>query len=381
MKCIIAGSRDITDCGLVEKAIADSGFEITEVVSGTARGVDRLGERWAREHRIPIKRMPADWKGSGKRAGYYRNEGMAMYADALVAVWDFKSRGTQHMIDIAKRKGLKVYVPRSIGGQVSRSVDDRGYDVLHIKGEGFTVTLRHVPKGSGLTVEDRQDNSEVVIVTPEGEKRHLYNAASLHQRQGVSEAWPYLRPFWEYVCAWMQDVGRPLPDLEPFRYPTQSDPEEWLSREAILFACGREEPNGKQRNALRDICQKFNLGRCCFPVHRIGSNPARSTLHWFYQGKQYLCCDGLSEIRDDQIWFRTRDEEFPIAGVCAFMPEGVDPMKAFRSPRMLEYMKRVPVWWLNTDGSWFQIPDGRDIVAAANRPDPMKRFVDISELT
>ena len=47
MKVIIAGSRDITDYSLVCRAISESKFDITEVISGTARGVDTLGEKWA----------------------------------------------------------------------------------------------------------------------------------------------------------------------------------------------------------------------------------------------------------------------------------------------------------------------------------------------
>jgi len=52
----------------------------------------------------------ADWKNLGKSAGIKRNEVMASYADALVAVWDGKSPGTKHMISYAKKKKLKVYV-------------------------------------------------------------------------------------------------------------------------------------------------------------------------------------------------------------------------------------------------------------------------------
>jgi len=35
---------------------------------------------------------------------------MADYADALVAFWDGKSRGTMHMINLAKSAGLQVRV-------------------------------------------------------------------------------------------------------------------------------------------------------------------------------------------------------------------------------------------------------------------------------
>ncbi len=107
MRVIIAGSRGITDLATVAKAYRASGFEATEIVSGMASGVDRLGETFAKSEGIPIKQFPANWS-LGKKAGYLRNVEMANYADALVAVWDGKSRGTKHMIDIATAKNLKV---------------------------------------------------------------------------------------------------------------------------------------------------------------------------------------------------------------------------------------------------------------------------------
>ena len=110
MKTIIAGSRDIDDVFLVTEAIAKSGFCISEVVSGKARGVDSCGEEFAKEFGIPIKEFPADWARYGKAAGAIRNEQMAKYAEALIAVWDGRSPGTKNMIKIAKQLGLKVYV-------------------------------------------------------------------------------------------------------------------------------------------------------------------------------------------------------------------------------------------------------------------------------
>jgi len=112
MKVIIAGSRSITDVNIVRRAVKLSGFEITEVVSGTARGVDRLGEQIAHELNIPVKRFPANWEKYGRRAGFLRNQEMAHYADALIAVWDGVSRGTKHMIEYARSCGLQVYVHR-----------------------------------------------------------------------------------------------------------------------------------------------------------------------------------------------------------------------------------------------------------------------------
>lgn len=110
MKTIIAGSRDIDDLHLVRDAVRRSGFDVSEVVSGRARGVDRVGEEWAFLNDIPVRLFPANWDVHGKAAGAIRNAEMADYSEALIAVWDGKSKGTKNMIDIANRKNLKVYV-------------------------------------------------------------------------------------------------------------------------------------------------------------------------------------------------------------------------------------------------------------------------------
>jgi hypothetical protein len=112
MKVIIAGSRSIRDYSLVVQAISDSGFEVSEVVSGRAAGVDTMGEQWANERNIPCTRFPAKWDVYGKRAGIKRNEEMAAYADAMIAIWDGVSRGTSHMILEAQRRCMPWFVLR-----------------------------------------------------------------------------------------------------------------------------------------------------------------------------------------------------------------------------------------------------------------------------
>ena len=57
-KIVIAGSRSITDYAALEHAIAKSYFSIGEVVCGTARGVYTLGELWAAEHNVPVRKLP-----------------------------------------------------------------------------------------------------------------------------------------------------------------------------------------------------------------------------------------------------------------------------------------------------------------------------------
>ncbi len=110
MKTIIAGSRSITDLSVIRRAVGDSGFKITEIVSGCAHGVDATAEALAPELHCTIRRFPADWGKFGKRAGYLRNTEMAQHADALIAIWDGKSPGTKHMLDIAAKHGLAVFL-------------------------------------------------------------------------------------------------------------------------------------------------------------------------------------------------------------------------------------------------------------------------------
>ena len=111
MKVIIAGSRDITDVSLVQIAVDESGFDVTEVICGMARGVDTLGKEWADAKGIPVIKRPANWSRYRKEAGRIRNTEMAMEGEALIAIMDSKGTpGTSHMIRVARGYGLKVHV-------------------------------------------------------------------------------------------------------------------------------------------------------------------------------------------------------------------------------------------------------------------------------
>jgi len=110
MKVIVAGGRDFTNYALVEEAIKISGFEISQIVSGKAKGVDTLGEVWALANNVPVEAFPADWSQHGRAAGPIRNRQMAEYADALIAIWDGESKGTANMIQQARNKQLNVFI-------------------------------------------------------------------------------------------------------------------------------------------------------------------------------------------------------------------------------------------------------------------------------
>jgi hypothetical protein len=102
---IIAGGRDFSDYDYLRFVMELYGLDQDVcIISGGARGADRLGERFAKENDLPLTIFPADWTTHGKRAGYLRNEQMAQHADMVVAFWDGKSKGTKHMIDIMKKR-------------------------------------------------------------------------------------------------------------------------------------------------------------------------------------------------------------------------------------------------------------------------------------
>jgi hypothetical protein len=114
MKTIIAGSRDlILSTNEIAEIVMESGFMVTEVVCGKARGIDTCGANWAFFRDIPVAPFPVsreDWEKYGKAAGHRRNRQMAQYADALIAIWDGQSRGTKGMIDEMKKLKKPTYV-------------------------------------------------------------------------------------------------------------------------------------------------------------------------------------------------------------------------------------------------------------------------------
>ena len=114
-KVIIAGGRDFLDYNLlrekVDKILIDKrATHKIVIISGCARGADTLALRYASENILDTEEYPADWNAYGKKAGYMRNVEMAENADALIAFWDGKSKGTKHMIDIATERKLNIRV-------------------------------------------------------------------------------------------------------------------------------------------------------------------------------------------------------------------------------------------------------------------------------
>lgn len=142
--CLVAGSRDFNDFGLLEKELDSfirENFTAQDVqiciISGGARGADRLAERYAHIRGFELRVFPADWNTYGRSAGYRRNEQMHQFIAqfdnrACICFWDGASRGTQHNFGLAERfhTPLKIIrfdsTPRPVGS--IRIVNMRTYN-------------------------------------------------------------------------------------------------------------------------------------------------------------------------------------------------------------------------------------------------------------
>ena len=121
MKIVISGSRGMNNEKIVFSFLDRSPFKITELVSGGAMGVDRLCEKWAYAHNIPVKLFIPDYSKPVPRiAPLLRNTAMAEYSDALLAVWKDGRRGTKHMIDEIKKRNKPYRVLELRGNEVVR---------------------------------------------------------------------------------------------------------------------------------------------------------------------------------------------------------------------------------------------------------------------
>ena len=128
MRVLVCGSRDWDDReavgvvldGYLDRAVAN--FDDLVVIEGGATGADRCAAEWyggqvdgqhAIHDLVRHESYPADWDRHGKAAGPIRNQQMLDEGKPDI-VWAFKSkpesRGTDHMISIARKAGIPVYV-------------------------------------------------------------------------------------------------------------------------------------------------------------------------------------------------------------------------------------------------------------------------------
>ena len=118
MKVVVFGGRTFTKYGLLFRALdqlhAEYGF--TLVIDGKAKGVDTMGNMWAKARGIPFEREPADWEKYGAAAGPIRNELMITKYKPDMGVAFPGGPGTRNMTMLCHQYGItvKTVVPRKI---------------------------------------------------------------------------------------------------------------------------------------------------------------------------------------------------------------------------------------------------------------------------
>ena len=84
--------------------------DLTEIVSGGAKGVDTTAREYATEHGIKLTEFLPEYNRYKRGAPLKRNIQIAEYADKVLAFWDGKSRGTKFVIDYCKNNNIPVGV-------------------------------------------------------------------------------------------------------------------------------------------------------------------------------------------------------------------------------------------------------------------------------
>ena len=115
LKVIVAGGRDFTDYAHLSTVIFDYAESVGEevavsIVSGMARGADKLAVDFAKQEGVKLYDFPAKWDLYGKRAGFIRNDAMSVFADELIVFWDGLSKGTRNMIQTMERLNKPVHL-------------------------------------------------------------------------------------------------------------------------------------------------------------------------------------------------------------------------------------------------------------------------------
>ena len=104
MKLLIAGSRSIKEFDLTPYVPE----EVDLIICGGAEGVDSIAEEYADTHRMSKLVLRPHYELYGRAAPLKRNEKMIEIADAVLVVWDGKSRGARYTAAYAKKKNKPI---------------------------------------------------------------------------------------------------------------------------------------------------------------------------------------------------------------------------------------------------------------------------------
>lgn len=113
MKVAVVGCRHLIVKHLEDYLPAN----VTEIVSGGARGIDSCAEYFARTHGLPLTVFYPDYDRYGKGAPLRRNNLIVQYADMVLAFWDGVSRGTAYTLRVCQNAGkpYKIFLVQADG--------------------------------------------------------------------------------------------------------------------------------------------------------------------------------------------------------------------------------------------------------------------------
>lgn len=103
MKLAVIGSRSFNNFELLNDEIQTLDFEITDIISGGAKGADALAEIWAIQNNIALTIIKPNWNKFGRGAGIKRNNEIIQKCDYCIAFWDGKSKGTFSSIKFCEK--------------------------------------------------------------------------------------------------------------------------------------------------------------------------------------------------------------------------------------------------------------------------------------
>ena len=117
----VIGSRDINDTELINKHLnylikvlisknVISNIKDLLIVSGGARGVDKLAKQYAIDNHIMNINLLADWDTFKNAAGMVRNKHIIRHSQRVIAFQYNGSKGTQNGIDHAKKMNIPLHV-------------------------------------------------------------------------------------------------------------------------------------------------------------------------------------------------------------------------------------------------------------------------------
>ena len=116
MKVAVIGSRGL-QVNHLEDYLPD---DVTEIVSGGARGIDTCAKSYALRHGLKLTEFLPEYEKYGRGAPLRRNITIIEHTDLVLAFWDGKSRGTKYVIDNCKKRNIPVAVYQPAAGSEAK---------------------------------------------------------------------------------------------------------------------------------------------------------------------------------------------------------------------------------------------------------------------